>query len=139
MENKQYTRDEVYGLMCKAFEHGFKKYDVVDAGLESKETDIECAWILHKYDIESNKKVVEIKQTAVEWFAKQVLGYKSPTNINGTDYISIPTNKIEFLQEQAKEMEKNQIIDGVYAGYNYDGARLEEYSEQYYNETYGKE
>jgi len=55
MENK-YTRDEVHMLMCKAFEAGFKKADVVDAGLEGKETDVECAWILTKYDSEPNKE-----------------------------------------------------------------------------------
>lgn len=57
--------------------------------------------------------------TAVEWFAKQVLEYKSPTNINGTDYILIPTNKIEFLQEQAKEIEKEQKIE-LLKSYLYD-------------------
>ena len=44
-----YTEKEVFDLMCKAFEQGFKKYEVVDAGLEGKETDIECGWILKKY------------------------------------------------------------------------------------------
>jgi len=55
MENKQYTRDEVHMLMCLAFEQGFKKADVVDAGLEGKETDVECAWILTKYDNSPDK------------------------------------------------------------------------------------
>jgi hypothetical protein len=45
-KDKKYTGQEVFDLMCKAFEQGFKKADVVDAGLESKETDVECAWIL---------------------------------------------------------------------------------------------
>ena len=49
------------------------------------------------------------QQTAVEWFAQQLLSYKNPTNINGTDYISIPINKFEFLEMKAKEMEKEQI------------------------------
>ena len=47
-----------------------------------------------------------MKQTAVEWFSDNVLSYKNPTNINGTDYILIPINKVEYLKEQAKEMEK---------------------------------
>ena len=55
MENKQYTRDEVHMLMCLAFEQGFKKADIVDAGLEGKETDVECAWILTKYDSSLDK------------------------------------------------------------------------------------
>ena len=48
-EKVLYSKSEVFDLMCKAFESGFKKYDVVDAGLESLETDIECNWILKKY------------------------------------------------------------------------------------------
>lgn len=49
-KKKKYSRDEAHALMCKAFEQGFKKADIVEAKLESKETDIECAWILTKYD-----------------------------------------------------------------------------------------
>ena len=46
---RMYSEEEVFYLMCKAFESGFKKYDVVEAGLEGLETDIECNWILKKY------------------------------------------------------------------------------------------
>lgn len=49
-KDRKYTRDEVHGLMCKAFIQGWKKADVVDAGLEGLETDVECAWILMRYD-----------------------------------------------------------------------------------------
>lgn len=45
-----YTRDQVHQLMCKAFEAGFKKHDIVEAGLESLDTELECTWILTKYD-----------------------------------------------------------------------------------------
>jgi hypothetical protein len=44
-----YSEEEVLKLMCKAFEAGYKKYDVVEAGLEGLETEIECNWILKKY------------------------------------------------------------------------------------------
>ena len=76
---------------------------------------------------------------AVEWFAKQVLEYKSPTNINGTDYILIPVDKIEFLQEQAKEMEKEQIINAWNTRSKIDSVLTytdNRTAEQYYNETY---
>jgi len=46
---KSYSKEEVFGLMYKAFEAGFKKYDVVEAGLEGLETEIECNWILKKF------------------------------------------------------------------------------------------
>ena len=45
-----YPQGEVLQLMYQAFESGFKKYEVVDAGLESIETKEECGWILRRYD-----------------------------------------------------------------------------------------
>ena len=51
------------------------------------------------------------QQTAVEQFADNVLSYKNPTNINGTDYILIPINKVEYLKQQAKQMEREQHGD----------------------------
>jgi hypothetical protein len=68
-----------------------------------------------------NKMANESKQTAVEWYTKQILEYKSPTNINGTDYFLIPVNKVDFLQEQAKEMEKEQITNAYSLGVKEDG------------------
>ena len=68
-----------------------------------------------------------MKQTAVEWLVNALVKHDRTFR--------------EFYEaeiEQAKQLEKQQIVDGVYAGYNYDGARLEEHSEQYYTETYGK-
>ena len=44
-----YSKEEVYELMIKAFNAGFNKYESVDAGLEGKEADLECANILAKY------------------------------------------------------------------------------------------
>jgi len=45
-----YSRDQVHELMCKAFKAGYKKHDVVEAGLEPLETEVECSWILTKFD-----------------------------------------------------------------------------------------
>ena len=112
MEKNNYTKEEVLQLMYQAFESGFKKYEVVDAGLESMETKEECGWILKRYDSDLAKEtqkqlITEImnedakdglyeKQTAVEWLASQ-LG----------EHI-IWEEKIIDLVEQAKEMEKQQ-------------------------------
>lgn len=49
MEEKKYTEKEVFQLLCLAFERGFKKADIVEAGLEAKETDIECNYILQSF------------------------------------------------------------------------------------------
>ena len=46
---RMYSEEEVYELMIKAFNAGFNKYESVEAGLEGKETDLECANILKKY------------------------------------------------------------------------------------------
>ena len=41
---RMYSEKEVFDLMYKAFEAGYKKYE-----LEGLETDVECNWILKKY------------------------------------------------------------------------------------------
>jgi hypothetical protein len=75
-----------------------------------------------------------MKQTAVEWFADNILSYKNPTNINGTDYILIPINKVEYLKEKAKEIEKDEIINA------YETSHISMMTaEQYYNETFNTE
>lgn len=42
-------KEELVDLLIKAFNAGFNKYEVVEAGLESKEADIEVRWILTRY------------------------------------------------------------------------------------------
>jgi len=91
---------------------------------------------------------MENKQTAVDWLVEQLI------NVNRKNYINnriLPISKnsiqhkdINQLIKQAKQMEKEQIMDayseGFDAGYllangedtKFDGR------EQYYNETYGK-
>ena len=53
----QYSRNQVHDLMTKAFKAGFKKHNVVEAGLEPLESDVECSWILTKFD--STPKLTE--------------------------------------------------------------------------------
>jgi hypothetical protein len=68
-----------------------------------------------------------MKQTAVEWLVKE-LGLEGR---NHTFYNTI---------EQAKAMEKEQIINAIDSQYNYDKwpKELPTLGEQYYNETYKK-
>jgi len=66
-----------------------------------------------------------MKQTALEWFIEQLI------NEEGIDFI--PT----IFVNQAKEMEKEQIIDAHNNGYG-SGYMDEGISpEKFYNETYG--
>ena len=64
------------------------------------------------------------KQTAVEWLEKEFVKLESTIGVHGVMY---------ELIEQAKEMEKQQIMDAV-DGFPLDKRHLE--GEKYYNETY---
>jgi hypothetical protein len=70
-----------------------------------------------------------MKQTAVEWLVEEMLkqGY-----FDGNKPLTY-TN-LDHLQQQAKEMEKQQIIDAYWEGCsNWDNDKE---AEQYYKETY---
>ena len=69
-----------------------------------------------------------MKQTAVEWLWEQI--------DNSIPFQNIQTSQIfNGLLEQAKAMEKEQIIDAV-EGFPIENRGL--LGEDYYNETYGK-
>jgi hypothetical protein len=64
-----------------------------------------------------------MKQTAVEWLVGQL-----PLGVKGSVLDKI---------EQAKEMEKQQIIEAVSKGWdNYEDGKVRWIGEQYYNENY---
>jgi hypothetical protein len=62
-----------------------------------------------------------VKQTAVEWLVDELLSGR----------VLLP-----HLIDQAKEMEKQQIIDACYEGVDYETS-IYKNPEDYYNETYG--
>ena len=64
-----------------------------------------------------------MKQTAVEWLFEQYFEVK---------WGSMPYKRPTIF-EQAKEMEKEQIIEA----YRFPNTLVDMSSEQYYNETYG--
>jgi DNA polymerase III psi subunit len=67
----------------------------------------------------------ETKQTAVEWLEEIV----NKNGLQMSDYL-------KFTFQQAKEMEKEQIIDAYWDG-GQDVPLHINTCEQYYNETYG--
>ena len=70
------------------------------------------------------------KQTAVEWLQEQL----------NPDMKTMQGVIIQELLEQAKAMEKEQIVDAFGVGCHHESKRLVGYqdtAEQYYNETYG--
>ena len=70
------------------------------------------------------------KQTAVEWLKKELEAYGSSSHLN------LDWETFDELIKQAKEMEKQQIIDAWEDGHDSFSTRN---AEQYYNETYGGE
>jgi len=79
---------------------------------------------------------MEHKQTAVEWLEEQLI---SSLGIELTKHQKRLFNDV-FIQ-QAKEMEKQQIIDAFGVGCHHESKRLVGYqdiAEQYYNEEYAK-
>ena len=62
------------------------------------------------------------KETAVEWLFSQM-----------PDHLRLTPSGFEMLQ-QAKELEKQQIIDAYY--YDPNCNQIKDDGEQYYNETY---
>jgi hypothetical protein len=85
-----------------------------------------------------NLKRNNMKQAAVEWYGKQI----------GLLFQQFQTNKInitEFhykrleLEEQAKEMEKEQIINAINFGDERGKITTYKSAEQYYKETFKSE
>jgi len=75
-----------------------------------------------------------MKQTAVEWLIEQMIERKYFAKDVPLSYTTL-----EHLVNQAKEMEKEQIIDAYDAGL-YDTTFCEKvHAEQYYNETFKSE
>ena len=78
-----------------------------------------------------------MKQTAVEWLVNELKKYDSAGLKDQSNYvIEMPTHILTELEEQAKEMEKEQIVDA------YDNSYKDRYyynpknGKQYYNETF---
>ena len=71
-----------------------------------------------------------MKQTAVEWLKKELEEYGS------SSHLSLDWATFDELCEQAKEMEKQQIMYAYISG-GYNNCNRE--AEQYYNETFKSE
>lgn len=73
------------------------------------------------------------KQTAVEWLVEQ-LNSSAPISRYGHEHISISMPK--ELIDQAKAMEREQIIIAFCEGYDHDGESYDDAETKYYNSTY---
>jgi len=79
-----------------------------------------------------------MKQTAVEWYCNEMESLRVNAEINNMDAYKFIIRRAEIF-EQAKEMEKEKIMD-AYLKNHLQGCWMkntpEEYAEQYYKETY---
>ena len=80
-------------------------------------------------------KKINMKQTAVEWYNSKVIELMTQREQGNIDVLEF-RNQLDLLLEQAKEMEKEQIIDAV--NFGDERGKITTYStaEQYYNETF---
>jgi hypothetical protein len=69
------------------------------------------------------------KQTAVEWFVKQLLG-------NGLLRVTKDEPLYKELRDQVRAMEREQIITAFCEGYDHDGDNYDGAEISYYNRTY---
>jgi hypothetical protein len=75
-----------------------------------------------------------MKQTSVEWFAKELESYGDP------QFCKIEWEQLDSLIQQAKEMEKEQIIDAYETAMETDSYNEPlKIGKDYYNETFKSE
>jgi len=77
------------------------------------------------------------KQTAVDWHIEQLDKLEYEYDVEGITILEFDKRKIE-IENQAKQMEKEQIKDAHEIGYINGGNHKSVNGEQYYNETYGE-
>jgi hypothetical protein len=79
------------------------------------------------------------QQTAVEWFSVRRDVLEIEVRLGKLSPIEY-AEELTKAEQQAKEMEKQQIINAFWRGDNTDCTseqNIQEFAEQYYNETYG--
>jgi hypothetical protein len=77
------------------------------------------------------------KQTSVEWLVEQLKEYDFADIKDDENYVlKIPAWILTEKEEQAKAMEKEQIIKAFCEGYDHDGDNYDGAEISYYNRTY---
>jgi hypothetical protein len=97
------------------------------------------------YQLLKTLKTNNMKQTAVEWLVTELKKYDSAGLKDQSNYvIEMPTHILTELEEQAKEMEKEQIINAIIIsekehiiqGNVYPPQFVVDKAKKYYNETF---
>jgi hypothetical protein len=89
-----------------------------------------------------------MKQTAVEWLVSELKKYDSAGLKDQSNYvIEMPTHILTELEKQAKEMEKQQLVDAYDDGWTVGikkehreniKFKQEDFGDNYYDETFNK-
>lgn len=81
-------------------------------------------------------------KTPMQQLFLELRKHKHPTNLNGTDYILVPLNKIDYLETNSLEAEKNVLASAFRDGMEtYAGKTVETELdfEEFYNKTFKKD
>ena len=86
---------------------------------------------------------MENKQTAIDWLIEQLKKAESLATFSTADAIAEEEQKMLLICQEAKEMEKEQILDSYNIGFadGWDDVKYDDEcsyldSEDYYNKTY---
>ena len=71
-----------------------------------------------------------MKQTAIDWLVDQIKSDQNQKALSASEWMQVI--------EQAKEIERKQIIKACDSNFTYGDYGYPTMGEQYYNETYGK-
>jgi hypothetical protein len=93
-----------------------------------------CKWCGQEKFLHAPKVGNMAQQTAVEWLEKKIEEKRFQCQTEWQSGYQSALNEVIFFLEQAKAMEKEQIIDA----YRFPNTLVDMSSEQYYNETYNK-
>ena len=88
-------------------------------------TPVECHNSSNICDKEKSEKAINL--TAVEWLVEQIKSDQNQKSLSASEWMQVIN--------QAKQMEKEQILDAYYKG-GEDTPLTDKECEQYYNETY---
>ncbi len=100
-----------------------------------------CKWCGQEKFLHDPKVGNMVQKTAVEWLIEQLKEYDFSTE-DDRYIIKIPSWLLTEKEEQAKQMEKDQIIDAFWNGDNSDCTseqNAKEFAEEYYNQTYNQD
>lgn len=75
-------------------------------------------------------------KTAIDKLEDLIYSYGKLTGL-GNEHIEISTMSLDYIIEQAKKVEKQQVVNAYFGGYLNGECKTEIKSEEYYTENFG--